>query len=204
MSEQFERLRLARERAGFEGPTDAATYFGWNPVTYRSHENGQRGLRPDIAKRYARAFKVSAAWLLTGEGEDGTAAQVEPGTVPLVGYVSAGAATHRFNLSDGELERVPAPEDATPNTVAVEIRGDSLGSFFDHWLVYYDDVRRPVTADLVGKLCVVGLADDGGTYIKKLKNSRARGTFHLYGQFGDPMLDVRLDWAARVKHMVPR
>src|SRR5262245_21011143 len=50
-------------------------------------------------------------------------------TVPLVGYVGAGAQAH-FTAA-GELGRVPAPEGSTDATVAVEIRGESLGSFFD-------------------------------------------------------------------------
>ena len=198
-------MQEARQRAGYDNPTDAARAFGFNEVTYRSHENGTRGLRRDSAERYAKAFKVKAGWLLTGDTDAASRRTVEdPGTVPLVGYVGAGAATHRFNVSDGELDRVRAPEDATPNTVAVEIRGDSLGSFFDRWLVYYDDVRRPVTTDLVNRLCVVGVADEGGVFVKKIRPSRTRGLFHLYGQFGDPLLDVRLEWAAPVKHMVPR
>ena len=68
MSEPFERLRQARLKAGFSDTTAATTAFGWNVNTYRSHENGIRGLRPAAAARYAKAFKVSAAWLLTGEG----------------------------------------------------------------------------------------------------------------------------------------
>jgi hypothetical protein len=63
-----ERLRIARHSAGFENATEAAARFGWEVVTYRSHENGIRGLRPSIAKKYAKAFKVSFSWLMTGEG----------------------------------------------------------------------------------------------------------------------------------------
>jgi hypothetical protein len=68
MSEPYERLQFARERAGFDTPTEAAIYFGFNVVTYRSHENGTRGIRREAAQRYAKAFKVPAGWLLTGEG----------------------------------------------------------------------------------------------------------------------------------------
>lgn len=67
MSEPFERLRQARLKAGFSDTSAAATAFGWNINTYRSHENGIRGLRSATATRYAKAYKVSAAWLLTGE-----------------------------------------------------------------------------------------------------------------------------------------
>ena len=63
------RLRHAREQAGFENAADAARRYGWPVVTYRSHENGIRGLKPAIAKKYAKAYKTSFSWLMTGEGE---------------------------------------------------------------------------------------------------------------------------------------
>ena len=81
--------------------------------------------------------------------------------------------------------------------------GESLGPFFNGWLVFFDDVRSPVTDDIVGKLCVVGLPD-GRVLIKRLIRSRSADLFHLYGQFGDPILDVPVAWAAQVKSVVPR
>lgn len=124
-------------------------------------------------------------------------------TVPLVGYVGAGAAAHFYADSQGELDRVPAPDDATKDTVAVEIRGESLGELFDQWLVYYDQVRSPVTQDLIGRLCVVGLPDDR-ILIKKIKRAKAPGFYHLLSNTEAPILDVEIIWAARVKSMVPR
>lgn len=61
------RLKLARERAGFTTVREAADRFGWSPDTYAQHENGTRGIFR-AASAYAKAFKVSQAWLLTGEG----------------------------------------------------------------------------------------------------------------------------------------
>lgn len=126
-----------------------------------------------------------------------------PATVPLVGYVGAGAATHRYAEAQGPFDEVPAPEGSTPATVAVEIRGDSLGSFFDRWLVFYDDVRDPPTSDLLGHVCVCGLAD-GRILIKLLKRGNLAGHYTLVSQFEPPIYDVILEWAARVKTMVPR
>ena len=68
--EPYERLQRARLRAGFKGPAEAADNFGWNKNTYKSHENGIRGLTRASATRYGRAFHVSPAWLLTAEGSD--------------------------------------------------------------------------------------------------------------------------------------
>lgn len=190
--------------AGYDEPTEAARAFGWNISTYLSHENGTRGLRPPVAERYAKAFRVPAEWLLYARGRGKAVAAEPPRTVPLVGYVAAGAEAYFDTGAQGEFGRIQAPAGSTDETVAVEIRGDSLGSFFDRWLVFYDDVRRPITADLVGKLCIVGLAD-GRVMIKKVQRSKARGLFHLISQTADaPILDVAIEWAARVRNMAPR
>ena len=58
------RLKAARIAAGFESAAAAAARFGWPYPTYAQHESGS-GLGRNAA-RYARAFKVSEAWLLTG------------------------------------------------------------------------------------------------------------------------------------------
>lgn len=129
--------------------------------------------------------------------------ELEPETgaeVPIVGYVAAGEA---YFFPPGELDRVKAPETATPETVAVEIRGNSLGETLDRWLVFYDDVRRPVTNDLIGHLCVVGL-EEGPIVVKKVRRAMRMGLFDLYGEHGEPMRGVKIEWAAKVKSMAPR
>ena len=61
-----ERLKAARERAGFPTAAAAAEAFGWPVSTYRSHENGHRGFPAKRAERYASAFRISPEWLLYG------------------------------------------------------------------------------------------------------------------------------------------
>lgn len=206
MNEPHERLQKARAEAGYAEATAAAAAMGVTPSTYMGHENGHRGFGRS-ARRYAEFFHVSLEWLLTGKGaarraKTPTNDRPQP-TVPLVGYVGAGAATTFFPQDNGHLDDVPAPDGSSDATVAVEIRGNSLGSFFDRWIVYYDDVRRPVTSDLINKLCVVGL-DDGRILIKKIQRGKTRGYHHLLSQTEDPIFDVVIEWAARVKSMVPR
>lgn len=123
--------------------------------------------------------------------------------VPLVGYVGAGAVAHYYATADDGLGTAPAPEGATETTVAVEVRGESLGALFEHWLVYYDDVRSPITHDMIGRLCVVGLPDDR-ILVKKIKRSKTAGLFHLLSNIEEPMFDQELLWGARVKSMMPR
>lgn len=140
-------------------------------------------------------FEGMTAWV--------DSAQAVERTVPLVGYVGAGAEAHFYAAGHGEIDRVPAPDGATPETVAVEIRGESLGALFEHWLVYYDEVRSPVTPDMYNRLCVVGLHDDR-VLVKQIKPSKSPGLYHLLSNTEGPILDVGIAWAARVKSMVPR
>lgn len=122
-------------------------------------------------------------------------------TVPVKGHVGAGAQAY-FLPQEVELDRVEAPASSTEKTVALEIRGTSLGELFDRWLVFFDEVQSPVTAALIGKLCVVGLAD-GRVLVKKLKRARG-GLYDLLSNTEEPIRDAAVDWAAKVKIMAPR
>src|SRR5262244_3785935 len=62
-----QRLRRAREQAGFARASDAARAMGIEEPTYLGHENGSRGLSR-AAPRYARFFGVSLDWLIDGRG----------------------------------------------------------------------------------------------------------------------------------------
>lgn len=97
MTEPHHRLSNARKRAGYDEPTAAARAFGFNPVTYLAHESGRRGLTRAAAKRYASAFRVSAGWLLTGEGLS------NPARMPIEIIIAS-----QFS------EPSPTPEDAEP------------------------------------------------------------------------------------------
>jgi transcriptional regulator with XRE-family HTH domain len=128
-------------------------------------------------------------------------------TVPLKGFASAGGAVEYHSLPEDELDRVQAPEDSTENTVAVEIRGDSLGPALNGWLAYYDDVHRPVTGALANKLCVLGLSD-GAVVIKRLVPSKgSKRMFHLVSNAGEHSMDVPasgIAWGAKIIRMQPK
>jgi hypothetical protein len=198
---QGARLRQCRLAAGFESARAAALAHQWPESTYSAHERGTRTIGQDDAEKYARRFsvggrRVTAREILFGNNETGM-------TVPLAGFVGAGATMTLYTEAQGPFDEIAAPEGSTEKTVAVEIRGESLGSFFDRWLVFYDDVRDPPTRDLLGRLCVVGLAD-GRILIKKLERGSEKGLFTLVSQFESPLFDQPVEWAAKVKNMVPR
>ncbi len=149
----------------------ASIEAGLGPDYIRDLERGAT-VSPTLRalEKLAPILGTTVPWLADGTGPDGIV-EAQPGTVPLIGYVGAGAEAVLFGEGQGQYDEVPAPEGATDDTVAVEIRGESLGELFDRWLVFYDDVKRPLSSDMMGKLCVVGLAD-GRILVKKV----ARGT----------------------------
>lgn len=123
--------------------------------------------------------------------------------VPVVGYVGAGAEAHYYAVgSEGDLDRVRAPKSASDKTVALEIRGSSLGEVFNRWLVFYDDIRAPITDDLIGQLCIVALPDDR-LLVKKIERDRNGGII-LKSNTEEPIEVDEIVWAARVTHMEPR
>lgn len=125
-------------------------------------------------------------------------------TVPLVGYVSAGAAVNLYAVGQGPFDEVEMPPGGSEHTVAVEVRGDSMaGLADDRWIIYYDDRQEPVHEGLFGKLCVVGLANDG-VLVKRLVPGRHPGKFDLYSTNGAPLFDQEVTWAAKVEWIKPR
>ncbi len=67
METTADRLRQARQQAGFNTAAEAIERYGWTKSTTYCHENGLRGLTRH-AKKYARAYGISIDWLLTGKG----------------------------------------------------------------------------------------------------------------------------------------
>ncbi len=185
-------LRALRDGRGWS-QDQAAAALDTTRNQYAKLEGGSRRLSDKWIKRAAEAYGIDPGEIVTER----------LATVPVAGYVGAGSETHFYSGLQGPLGEAAAPDEATPDTVAVEVRGESLGAFFDGWMVYFDDRREPVTDDLIGEICVVGLADDR-VLIKKVLRGRSPQTFDLHGQFGEPLLEAEVIWAARVTSMMPR
>lgn len=131
--------------------------------------------------------------------------ELEPG-VPIRGLVGASGNDEAtlFGSGDDPGEMAPPIPGAGPQTVAVEIRGESLGKAFNGWLAYYDDRREPVTEDLYGWLCVVGL-EDGRVLAKIPKPAHQKGRYHLEPNAGgETIYDVKVAWAARIIELKPK
>lgn len=129
--------------------------------------------------------------------------EADKDNVPVVGYVGAGGQI-LYETGQGPFDEAPMPpKNATPATVAVIVRGDSMaGQLEDGWVVYYDQRHAPPSESLVGKLCVVGLGD-GRVLIKRLLPGRRSGCYDLYSANAAPLLDQDVTWAAKVAWIAP-
>lgn len=190
------RLELARRTRGFQNAKDAAKYFGWKYETYIQHEQGIRGLTRQSGK-YARAFRVSEGWLLTGEGDGPDEGRKQ--MIPVVGYVGAGAEI--FSIDDhakgAGMDEVEVPIDGMSlSTVAVIVRGESMLPVYRPGdLIFYDKTDNGDLVHLIGKDCVVRLTD-GRTFLKELQ--RTDGEYWLHSYNSTPMTRVEIEWAAKV------
>jgi hypothetical protein len=217
-----ERLRAAR-RKYFRSARTAALALGMPVSTYGAHERAERpdgrDYGPEEARRYARRFGVTPEWLLTGlqpqqieepvVGELGTlfpAEEFEPpapgATVPLVGYVGAAGAERADHQSD--LDEMELAAEAQPGLV-VEANVEGLALFFRKWLVLCE-LWRPVTSDLFGSLCVVGLPETEGAsskggriLLRRIEPGPVEGRYDLLTDFGgESLYNIPIHSVARV------
>lgn len=141
MSDVHDRLIIARKAAGYETAADAARALGVKLPTYYTHENGSKGtsLRFEVAQNYARKFKVSLNWLLTGKGEmstDGAIAyENEVAGLPLLGSIQAGHWLETTGASEEgtNKEMVPVVRDPRfphAKQYALRVVGDSMDQDF--------------------------------------------------------------------------
>lgn len=127
-----ERLRQARKKAGYDTAQDAADAFGWKVAGYRHHENGTRSFGADAAKKYARAFRVKAGWLLGIEAIDnGPPVDYESEEKLIVrGAVAAGV--WREPVEENELMEIDTPAPVkNAKRFGLTVEGYSMDLFYE-------------------------------------------------------------------------
>lgn len=145
----------------------------------------------------APVLKTTASWLLEG-GED------DPPMVRIIGLIGAD--------SDGEViyvtgqagwDMAPVPPGGTTETVALEMKGDSMRHIAeDGSLVYFEQQRTPPTPDMIGYACIVE-TEDGRVLFKRLLKGSTKGLYDLESTNGRLIEDVRIKWAAEPTAIIP-
>lgn len=136
VSTAAERLKAAREAAGYDTASAAAEAMGTALSTYLQHENGIRGFPAPKAQKYARFFRTSPEWLLYGKGEKPApnGEQVVKRVtrlVPVLGDVQAGAWTEVLEeASSEEVVPVYLAGFEGARLFALRIKGPSMDKFY--------------------------------------------------------------------------
>lgn len=173
---------------------EAADAMGVSRGQYIKLERGERRLTTDYISSAARGFNVKPYQVFSDD---------LPATVSLKGKVGAASVAHYHGEAHELDEEVPMPIGGNERTVALEIDGTSMGPALDGWLVYYDERHDPPHDGLLGKLCILGLAD-GRVLLKTLKRGTRPGHWNLQSQTEGVIEDAVVDWAAKVLAMTPR
>lgn len=198
-STQSARLRWARETSNLGSARQVATDRGWAISTYITHENGSRlkkGLSEEDARKYARAFRVDLAWLMTGVGL--------PRKIPesnldadavIMGRIGAGA---RVTIDEGDDGW---PVDGIPREIAescelYEVVGTSMLPLFHDGDLLAIERRETSPLQLVGRLALVVL-DDGSRLIKTIKRG-PEGLFNLVSLNAEDLDGVEIVSAGRL------
>lgn len=193
MDSPGERLRWARQtHARIPSIAEAARKFRLHPQNWADHESGRRGISPEHALAYARALRVNAGWILTGQGA------AERITIRLMGYVGAGAQVFPFDAD--QLEEIEAPVGAQEGDLAFVIRGSSMAPLFlDGGLI----VVRPTqdVSSALYKRAIVDL-DDGRRLFKQIAPGSRPGLYTLLSHNDAPITDVRITSLARFRSYV--
>ncbi len=204
MSEMHERLKLAREKAGFASKAQAAKALGIPASTYAAHENGQNDFDPTQAEAYARKFNVSAPWLLLNQGEMRTSAEADQSIpspensperierpnasspvpvsyptdrIPMLG-TAIGGDDGRFVLNGNKVGDALCPPHlvGVPNAYGVFVNGTSMEPRYHPGEAVFVNPHLPVSR---GDYVVVQIAgsfegDDLSGYVKRFVSMNSR------------------------------
>jgi phage repressor protein C with HTH and peptisase S24 domain len=190
------RLKWARERKFGKDSTatDVARERGWTVSTYLGHENGDRNPSRETAKKYARTFGIRWEWLLENEGSPTPKPTVEKRAA---GHVGAGEQVITFDEgSDGDP--IELPPGAPPDLVPVIVRGNSMyPRYFEGEKLFYQP--QPHDPDeLIGRECVVKLAD-GRIMVKILRRGSRKRLYNLDSWNAPTIEDQKVEWATPVR-----
>lgn len=191
------RRWFAKEWLKAKGVRQAAIVAGTNHNKSEVSQwvSEKRRFNADVLEEFARIIGVPASDLLKHPSE------VMGKEAVLTGRVGAGAEVIRLDQPD-ILGGVPLPAGIDAPNVA-EIEGDSQYPLLAGWRIFYGPENQGVAEERLGKLCVVQVKD-GPTLLKTLKKGSRKGLFRLESWNAPPREDVKLEWAAEVKGIIPK
>jgi SOS-response transcriptional repressor LexA len=129
-----QRLKQARQNAGFTTQREAAERLGFHKQNLSDHEADRRSISRDNAEAYGKAFRVKPGWILFGDGDVSPSSAVHPAAalrdVPLVGEVRAGAWSEVMEERIEGYIPVSMPEYDRAQMFALRVVGRSMDKVY--------------------------------------------------------------------------
>ena len=151
-----------------------------------------RRTNTDRLKKIADALELSIAALFRKR------------EIPIVGYIGAGAEFYPIDdhAHGGGIDYIEARTGWGNNAVAVRVRGDSMYPvYMENDVLVYDQKNKDIE-DLIGKRCIVKLAD-GRILLKIIHRGSGPGLSNLLSFNAAPIPDVAIEWAAKILSVEP-
>jgi repressor LexA len=189
-------LRRLREALGWSQDL-AAAKMGTTRNQYvkleRGPSKGGRRLSEIWIDRAARAFQVDPGQIVSASDEPNR-------TVPIMGYVGAGAVVEPdFEQVPPEgLDTIELPFAVPEDIIGLRVRGESMRPVYrdgDAVLVYRD--QRLSTDNYVGEEAAVR-TDDGRRFLKTILRGTSRATYTLDSFNAAPIEGVRIQWVGEI------
>jgi transcriptional regulator with XRE-family HTH domain len=160
-------------------------------------QNGGTELKAGNLSKIALALGVAEEQLLASSAPDHALVEV-------AGLIGDGAQV--LHLDDAAIaapRQVECPRGLDPRTtVALQVKGDALLPIQDGWLLFYSRTRS-TAPDALGQLCVVKIAGGGPTVLKQVRRGYTAGRFNLIGVNSGMIEDAPLEWAAKIRAILP-
>ena len=215
MPTQGERLRKAREAAGFRSSRAAANEYGWPESTYRAHEHagedttGARNFGLDDAEKYGAAFGVDGRWLWNGgDAEPGTrgvkplpnAARKQPvphmssKRIPVLGH-GIGGKDGRFSMNGIAVDTVVCPPglENVPGAYAIYVVGESMEPRYFAGEVVFVHPNKPVRRGSFVVVQILNEEDKDGPPLGYIKQFITRTPSKLVLKQFNPDREVEFD-----------
>lgn len=178
---------------------DIARAWGVENADATQRVHGRVRITPDRARILQQKFGWSLSEIY-GEKEN-PAPMVQE-----VGYVGAGIVYAYDDYAKGNgIAEHPCPRGyENTDMVCVRVRGDSmLPMLKDGFLLFYSKKHDGVPDECISQTCVVKIGDDG-MMVRDITKGSKPGLYHLTAFNASPMLDVKLEWAAKIIEYRPR
>lgn len=195
-----ERLKRARKARGYKTIIAAAEAFGWHKQNVSDQEAERRGVSPEQADKYAKAYGVDRTWLLYGGP---TPKPKRAGTIPVIGRVGADP-EGRVLFAEGQRggEVIPLPVGHSERAAAVLVSGHSMPDVADDGaLIIFEEQHTKPTRQHIGKVVVAEL-ETGEVLVKRLLRGDEPGLWDLESLAGEPRSNVRLKWVASITMVI--